>query len=189
MRVLILGASLLFALAACGGDDHSGQSQKLDHAGRTKYQDFWNSTLGNLAMVSACADYATKAVGQGDSVQAYEILQQCQKFAEDAKSETLTPPDAWSTSDSHVADYLFGASDKLSDAMVKLRAYLDDNRPSEVADATGDVQEAASDIAKATYEAKTSYVKMGGKASDLESFQSKVATAQTALHTLMAHSQ
>ncbi|HKU82225.1 MAG TPA: hypothetical protein VJP76_08655 [Candidatus Tumulicola sp.] len=179
---------MLFAFAACGNDD-SQDSGKIDHAGRIRYQEYWNGTLGNLAMVYVSGQYAAKALGSGDSVQASQILEYAQKFADNAKDAALSPLDRWNTDGSNVGSELFEASGKLSDVMMKLRGFVYDQRPSEASDATDDIQEAASDINDATQDARESYVKMGGKSSDLESLQSKEQSALIALRSVTAHSQ
>jgi len=69
-----------------------------------------------------------------------------------------------------------------------MRSYLDDSKPSEAADAQDAAQSATQDVDAATSAARTSYVSMGGKASDIESMQNKVQSTVSALDTLMGSS-
>jgi hypothetical protein len=158
------------------------------HTERVQYQQFWNATVGNLAMVFVCVNYAAKAAGGGDSVTASRALQIGQKFADNAKDETLNGvPGEWKDND-EIGPRLFSAANSLSDAMNKMRNYLDESKPSEAVDAEDEATSASSDVEAATAAARSSYESMGGKASDIETMQSKVQTTITALDTLMGGS-
>jgi hypothetical protein len=157
------------------------------HAERVQYQDFWNTTVGNLAMVYVCVNYAAKAAAGNDNVEASRALEYGQKFADSAKQQTLSVPGDWNDND-NIGPRLFSAANSLSDAMGKMRGYLDDNKPSETAEAQDEAQQATADVEAATDAAQTSYVAMGGKASDLETMQSKVKSTVAALDSLMGGS-
>lgn len=157
------------------------------HAERVQYQEFWNKTVGNLAMVYVCVNYAAKGAEGGDSVGASRALEYAKNFAESAKSMTTSGiPDAFNNDD--IGLQLFGAADKLSNAMDKMRDYIDNEKPSEAVEAQDDAAEATSDVEAATEAARAAYIKMGGKASDLETMQSKVNSTVSALDSLLAGS-
>lgn len=140
------------------------------HAKRVEYHDFWNKTVGNLAMVYVCLNYAAKSLEGGDSVTASKFLSQGEKFAGNAESATFdNVPSDWDNDD--IKLNLFSAANKLKDGLGKARSYLDDQKPSEMAEAQDDSQTALAYVQQATEAAQTSYVSMGGKSSDLETMQ------------------
>ena len=150
---------------------NSAPSPKPDlHDKRVAYHDYWNATVGDLAMAYVGINYAVKELQAGDTVQASALLKTAQKSADMAKEATTTNvPADWNNDD--IGSQLFSASDKLSDALGKARGYLDDERASEMSDAIEEAGEARDAVDSATHNARISYESMGGRWQDLESMQ------------------
>lgn len=154
------------------------------HAQRQEYQQYWNKNVGALAMAFVCINYAAKTEASGDSVGASQLLQKGKDFADQAKSDLAGDAPEKFNND-NISLQLFGAADKLSDAIAKESDYLDSQKPSDGAAAIDEAGEARDRVDAATSAAQSAYVDMGGKASDLETMQQKVKETVAAMDTLL----
>ncbi len=174
----------LAGLASCSAQN-SGASAGT-HISRAQYRNFWNETLGNLAVITVGSNYAAMAAVDGDSVRASHILEHSQKFVESARSETAGVPRDWNTRD--IGGRLRRAELALSNATLGLRNYLDHGKAYDLAAAQNNQAQAAFDLMAATSSARKSYKGMGGKPSDLETLQSKAQSAIAGFDSMMGAS-
>jgi hypothetical protein len=156
------------------------------HAMRQPYQEYWNKVIGKLAMSYVCISFAAKSVADSDLVEASKILEKGQQFADDAKNDTSGGvPERWNNDD--IGLKLFAASNKLSDGISKARAFLDDGKPSEMAEAQNDAAEARAYVDDATHAARVNYMDMGGRAADLESLPDQANGLLSVFTSLMGN--
>jgi hypothetical protein len=154
------------------------------HDERQPYQDYWNRVVGALALAQLSIHYAANALADGDSVKASQLLSAGEKQASIAKDTTTSDvPDQWQNGT--VGPSLYSAANDTDDALQKARAWLDDGKPSEIADAQDTAERAKDEIDSATHDARVSYQEMGGRAGDLESMEDSIISLRSSFDTIL----
>lgn len=156
------------------------------HAERVEYHQFWNRTTGALAMAYVFIEYASRSVASGDMVEASKVLSRAEEFADQAKDAATSGVPSKFDND-NIGLNLFTASRKLGEAISKAKSFLDDGKPSEMADAQDDAAAAREYVDEATHAAREVYIGMGGKGSDLEAMDSQAKGVLAAFDALMGN--
>jgi hypothetical protein len=143
---------------------------------------YWNTTLGDFALISVCTDTAAMAAVDGDLIRAARALAYGEKFVDRVTAALHRIPSDWRNS---VGTHLSDASLALSAAGYALRLYLAHGRVADLRTAQDDEARASAELGAATGEAKTAYATMGGDAGDLESLPHAMQSANAAFASAM----
>lgn len=134
------------------------------HNERAKDQGYWNASIIYIAQMQVYLDAAIAAVAQSSDVTASAYLAQGEKAASEAVTAVQTNvPDGWDD----VSNDLATAAQEFQQGLTLIRSYLDDNKPSEAADAQQHAQNARDAFASAEHEAHVHYLQLNGSVADL----------------------
>ncbi|MDH2909338.1 MAG: hypothetical protein PXZ07_04400 [Candidatus Eremiobacteraeota bacterium] len=136
---------------------------------RVSYHVYWASVTKSLAEAHRGMLMGLQAAKSNDSVAAWKDFSACAKLAEMAGEASVdnVPADWSGDSDTAVGGNLTSAASGLEDACQSMASYVDDQKPSDLADEQSNTQSFVNGIVIATHSAEAWYVKHGGKASDI----------------------
>jgi hypothetical protein len=176
----MLGIRCLTSLAMVillGASSGQPSSQSL-----SAHRVYWNTAIGDFAMISLCANTAAMATVDGDLIRAARVLAYGQKSVAGVTEAVRNVPPDWRE---RVGPYLSQAALALTAAGDALRRYLAHGKVADLKSMQSDQARAASDLLAAAGEAKTSYAAMGGNPNDLETLPHAMQSANAALASAM----
>ena len=136
---------------------------------RVAYRAYWASVIKPLAAAHHGMLLGLGAARSNDSVAAWKDFSACASLAEAAGEASVDniPADWAGTSNTAVGGNLTLAASGLKDACQSMASYVDDQKPSDLADEESNTQNFVNGIVIAAHSARAWYVKHGGKASDI----------------------
>lgn len=151
--------------------ERAAENAANEQENRVAYYAYWSSVTKPLAEAHHGMLLGLSAAKINDSVTAWKDFSACASLAETAGEASVdhVPGDWAGNSDTAVGENLTSAASGLKDACQGMASYVDDQKPSDLADEQSNTQNFVNGIVIAAHSAKAWYVRNGGKASDLMS--------------------
>ena len=154
-----------------------------DRRQREAAQQYWNRTMGELALAGGTIEIAMKSEQAGDAVGAQQILSEAEKaadYAYAAASANTPDGDAWTD----IQGALMNAAKTYKKAIGEFKDGLASDNSETLAQAADDAANAGNNLTNATHEVRVWCEQNGGKWSDIEDYQTAEGTAASTLKAL-----
>ncbi len=151
------------------------------HAQREVAHTWWNKIIVEAAIADGARQGAVDAIASGDLVAASALVKKAHQYSLDASNRVSDGvPDGWDD----VAEHLSNAMAGFAAMYEKMERAIDDAKPSTMASAVDDNDNANAELQQAVHLARVHYVAMGGKWSDITDGSSEAKAMGNLVHAL-----